>query len=279
MTASRNTPAGLRSSFQFLPSLWRQRGLLWQFSLRNVELRHRGSHLGLMWSVLNPLLMLGLYVFVFGYVFGGRFNPAHPESRIDYALGIFLGLTIFHLFADVFGAAPAVIVSNPNFVKKVVFPLEILPASNVAASVFHALISLTLALVGIVVVGPGLTVHALWLPAILAPLLLLLLGTAWLVSAVGVFFRDIAQMIGFITMALLYASCVFFPSSSLPAYVWAILRFNPLLLAVEMARDAVMWHTAVNLNHLAYLYLSGGIACWLGYWFFRKVSPAFADVL
>jgi len=268
-----------RAPNRWIPGLWRHRGLLWQFTLRNVELRHRGSHLGLIWSVLNPLLMLSLYVFIFGIVFPGRFNPAHPESRIDYALGILLGLSVFHLFAEVLGTAPTVIVTNPNFVKKVVFPLEILPASSVGASVFHATISLVLALVGIVFVGPGLTANALWLPFILLPMLPLLLGIAWLISALGVFFRDISQLVGFFTMVLLYASCVFFPSSTLPPYAWAILRFNPLLLAVELLRDVVMWHQAINPFHLIYLYVSGTLACLVGYWCFRKTAPAFADVL
>src|SRR5882757_10050444 len=109
---------------RFATALWRHRELLWQFTLRNVELRHRGSHLGLIWSLLNPLLMMGLYVFVFGYIFGGKFSVLPNETKIDYALAIFLGLTVFQIFAEVLATAPTVIISNPNFVKKVVFPLE-----------------------------------------------------------------------------------------------------------------------------------------------------------
>lgn len=275
-----NSPSGARvQSLGFVGDLWRQRELLWQFTLRNVEMRHRGSHLGFIWSVLNPLLMLGLYVFVFGYVFQGRFNSANPESHIDYALGMFLGLTLFHLFAEVIGGAPATILANPNFVKKVVFPLEILPASNVAASVFHATISLVLALTGIAFFGPGLSVQTLWLPVILLPLLLHLLAIAWTISAIGVFFRDIGQVTGFASMVLLYASCVFYSSSILPGWVWAIFRFNPLLLAVELARTTVMWHGSINPTHMIYLYVSGAISSVAGYWVFRKTAPAFADVL
>lgn len=279
MSPSTKRSPSLVGSLRFAPDLWRNRELLWQFTLRNVELRHRGSHLGLVWSLLNPLLMLALYVFIFGYVLRGRFNPTHPESKIDYALGIFLGLTVFHLFAEVLGTAPTVIVSNPNFVKKVVFPLEILPASSVAASVFHASISLFLALLGVTFFGPGLSVQALWLPVILLPLLPLLLGTAWLISAVGVFFRDFGQIVGFLSMVLLYASCVFFPSSTLPPFAWAILRFNPLLLAVELVRNSIMWHEAINPVHLTYLYISGMAVCLFGYWCFKKTAPAFSDIL
>ncbi len=109
--------------FAFVRDLWRHRELLWQFSLREVELRHRGSHLGLIWSLLNPLLMLSLYVFVFGYIFGGRFGVLPNETRMDFALGVFLGLSIFQFLAETLSAAPNLIVVNPNFVKKVVFPL------------------------------------------------------------------------------------------------------------------------------------------------------------
>jgi lipopolysaccharide transport system permease protein len=279
MSRSKRESSLLRSPFAFASGLWRHRDLLWQFTLRNVELRHRGSHLGLIWSVLNPLLMLGLYVLVFGFIFNGRFHAATPESRMDYGLAMFLSLTLFHLFAEVLGVAPSVIIANPNFVKKVVFPLEILPAASVGASLFHALLTLSLVLIGVATVGPGLTWRILWLPAILLPLLLLLLGVAWFVSAIGVFFRDVSQITGFVSVALMYASAIFFPASILPPAAWAVMRFNPLLLAVEMARDTVMWHQPVNLMHLGYLGCTGVAICILGHWCFRKTSPAFADVL
>ena len=120
----------LRKVAPFVADLWPHRELLWQFTVRQVELRHRGSHLGLLWAILNPLLMLGLYVLVFGYIFGGRFGILPDETRIDYALGIFFGLTLFHFFAEVLTIAPTLIIANPNFVKKVVFPLAILPAAD-----------------------------------------------------------------------------------------------------------------------------------------------------
>ncbi len=265
--------------YAFALDLWHHRELLWQFTLRNIGIRHKGSHLGLVWAVLNPLLMLALYVFVFGFVFGGKFNVAHPESRIEYALGIFLGLTIFNYFSETFAIAPSVIISNPNFVKKVVFPLEILPASNVFASMFYGLMSLVLAVIGVATLGPGLSLASLWLFPLLLCLILLLLGTAWLVSAVGVFFRDVNQLTGFLTMALMFGSAVFYPASSIPPSAWAFLKFNPLLLSVEIARDILLWHRAINLQWMIYLACISLIVCILGYWCFRKASSAFADVL
>src|SRR5665213_1112014 len=138
----------LRRFIPFAADLWTNRALLWQFTLRNVELRHKGSHLGLIWSFLNPLLMMGLYVVVFGYIFRGSFGVLPHDTRVDYALGIFFGLTLFQFVAEVMGLAPIIIISNPNFVKKVIFPLEILPASNVGAALFHLMIGLVLALLG-----------------------------------------------------------------------------------------------------------------------------------
>ncbi len=272
----------LRRLMPFAADLWQHRELLWQFTLRNVELRHKGSHLGLIWSFLNPLLMLAIYVLVFGYIFGGRFGVLPDETRMDYGLGIFFGLTLFHFVAEVLGVSPSLIVGQPNFVKKVVFPLEILPAASVLGAVLHMLISLGLLLVGIVSFGPGLTPLALWLPVILLPVVLLLLGVGWFFSAIGVFFRDVGQIMQFLTMALMFSSAVFYPASRIvsgsPA-AWSVLRFNPVLLAIELARDAALWGRPINFHHLVYLYAAGFVVCYVGHLAFRRMKPAFADVL
>ncbi len=268
----------MKSFVPFAADLWQHRELLWQFTLRNVELRHKGSHLGLIWSFLNPLLMLGLYVMVFGYIFAGKFGIIPNETRADYALGIFAGLTYLHLVSEVMGFAPAIIVSNPNFVKKVVFPLEILPAAAVGAALFHFAISLVLTLLAVLVAGVSLTPAVLWLPVLVVPIVLLALGVSWFLSALGVFFRDIGQIMQFLTMALMWCSGVFFSAEKYPA-AWQYLRFNPLLLAIDLTRDALLWHRPVNLNHVAYIYAVSLVVCYLGYAAFRKMRPAFADVL
>lgn len=259
--------------------LWQHRTLLWQFTVRNVELRHKGSYLGLLWSILNPLLTLIVYVFVFGYLFRSRFNVLHEESRMDYALGVFLGLIIYHCLAEVLATAPTVIVTNPNFVKKVVFPLEILPAASVGASLVHMAISLGLLLLGVSTLGPGLSARMLWLPLIMLPMVPLALGIAWFFSALGVFFRDIGQLVGLLTLGLMFASAVVYPASMLPPSVWAILRFNPVLLAIELARNAAMWNLPVNLLHLGYEWGISFLVFIAGHYVFRKVAPGFSDVL
>jgi lipopolysaccharide transport system permease protein len=259
--------------------LWRHRELLWQFTLRNIEVRHKGSYLGLIWSFLSPLLLLALYAFVFGYIFKARFGGRPNETRLDYALGLFTGLAILQLVAEVIGVSPAILVSQPNFVKKVVFPLEILPAASVGASVFHFLISIGLVALGVATVGPGLSWYVLWLPVIILPIILLALGLAWFISSLGVFFRDIGQATTVLVQVLMYASAVVYPATVLKGVAWSILRFNPLLHAVELARDALLWQHGLNPKALAYLYACGIAACWLGHLVFRKVKPAFADVL
>jgi len=268
----------LRMIAPFAAVLWQHRELLWQFTQRNVELRHKGSHLGLVWSFLNPLLMLGLYVMVFGYIFGGRFGVLADESRAEYALGVFLGLTIFHFLSEILGLAPTLIVGNPNFVKKVVFPLEILPAAAVGAALFHMLISLGLVLIGLAIFGVQFTFNLCWIPIILLPIILLGLGFAWFFAAIGVFFRDISQVIQFISMVLMWASGIFYSADKYPA-AWTYLRLNPILHGIDMIRDVTLWHRPLPYIHLLYLYLCGFGVCYLGYLAFRRTKPAFADVL
>ena len=268
----------LRRLAPFAADLWQHRELLWQFTLRNVELRHKGSHLGLIWSFLNPLLMLGLYVMVFGYILRGKFGIIPDETRADYALGIFAGLTLLHFVAELLAVAPSIIVGNPNFVKKVVFPLEILPAAAVGAAFVHLLISIALTLIAVLVAGVALTPAILWLPVLIFPVTLLGLGLAWFFSALGVFFRDIGQVMQFLSMALMWCSGIFFSAEKNPG-AWIYLRYNPLLLAIDLLRDILLWHRAVNLSHLAYIYALSAATCYLGYIVFKRLRPAFADVL
>jgi lipopolysaccharide transport system permease protein len=223
--------------------------------------------------------MLALYVLVFGYIFQGKFGVLPNETRADYGLGIFLGLSLFHFFSEILAASSTIIVSNPNFVKKVVFPLEILPAAAVCAALFHLLISLGLVVLGMLFFGHGISLGILWLPAIIIPLSLLGLGVSWILSAVGVFFRDINQIMQFMTAGLMFASAVFYSARKIPSEVWAFLKFNPLLLAIEIARDGTLWQRLPNFTHLSYLTATSLITCYLGYIAFRKMKPVFPDVL
>jgi len=242
-------------------------------------MRHKGSYLGLVWAVLNPLLLLGLYVLVFGYIFGGSFNVLPNETPIDYGLGIFLGLNMFHFAAEALNYSVGSIVSNPNFVKKVVFPLEILPLSHVGSATIHLIIGFGLVMAGQILFGSGSVAGALWLPVIIFPLILFTVGVCWLVSGLGVFLRDISAAMQFLIMALMFSSAVFYSASSIPAAAWEFMRFNPLLIAIELSRDAMLWSQPINPTHLGYLYAIGAATAGLGLWAFSRMKSAFADVI
>lgn len=270
----------LRKLFPPVYDLWKHRELLWQFTRRNFELTMKGSHLGLLWSFFNPLLLMALYVGVFGFVFNGKYGVIPNESRMDYAVGIFLSLTIFNLVSEVICVAPTIIIGNPNFVKKVVFPLEVLPAAAVGASFIRFFISITLVFLAIWFGGVHINWQAVWLLAIILPILLLSLGASWCISALGVFIRDIGQITVFLSQALMYASAVFYSSRVIPHEgIWQVLYYNPLLYAIDLARDVVLWQAPLKLSHLAYLYAVSLLIFLGGHIIFRRLKPAFADVL
>lgn len=261
-------------------SLRKNRGLWWQFTKRQVELRHKGSHLGLAWSLISPLLMLGLYVLVFGFIFDGRLKPdAATESRVEYALVVFLGLALHHFVAEVLTTSPSLIAGNPNFVKKVVFPLELLPAANLGAAGVHFLITLGLVFIGALLAGVPIHPGVGWLPVLFVPLMLGAFGLSLGLSAVGVFWRDIVQITQFLVLVLMFASAVFYPISKIPPAAWAFLKFNPLLLLIEQARATTFWGQPMNLAHLGYLYAFGVLAYLIGAMLFQRLRGSFADVL
>jgi lipopolysaccharide transport system permease protein len=258
----------------------RKRDLWWQFTVRAVESRYRGSFLGILWAVLNPMLMLSIYFVVFGLIFGGHFRDLKVESLKDYAMAMFLGLTLYQLLAETLGASPLLITGNSNLVKKVVFPLEILPLAQAGGLWFNLAIGLVLALGGWLVIGNSFTlVGLLWLPVILAPLLMLSAGLAWLFAALGVFYRDLAQAMPFVAQVIMYSSAVFYPVSRITAPLWAFLKWNPFLQTVVLAREAVLWNLPINLKALAYTYAAGIASMVIGRWVFQKLRPAFADVI
>jgi lipopolysaccharide transport system permease protein len=258
--------------------LWSRRDLIRQFTHRSIELRHRGSRLGAFWALINPLSMLALHFVVFGIFFGQRFGVLPGETRFDFSIAMFLGLALFHVFAETLGAAPSLIVANPNFVKKVVFPLEILPVAQMGATAFHLAVSLGLVLLGGLFGTAGLSLNVLWLPVLVLPLLLFCLGVAWTLAALGVFLRDIGQLTGFVSSALMFASAVSFPPSKIPPEMH-FLHYNPLFQVVDLARKVVLWQQAMPYDKLAYVYASSIVACAIGAVFFSLLRRSFAEVI
>jgi lipopolysaccharide transport system permease protein len=261
----------------------RWRSLWWQFTLRAIEMKHRGSYLGFVWAVLSPVFTAALYVVVLGFIFDGRFHVAANETGFDYALGVFLGLLLFHVVSETLSSSPQAIVSQPNLVKKVIFPLEILPLAPLGASWLHALVSMALVAGAAALWGHGLHLKGmLWLPLILAPLLLLTVGLSLLFSVAGAFFRDLAQMVPLAAQLLLWSSAVFFTPEKLAeksATAWAVLKWNPLLHTIDLARDSLLWGHAISLPHLAYTWICGFAAVALGALCFRAGKGSLAESL
>lgn len=255
------------------------RGLIWQMTKREVMGRYKGSFFGLAWSLFNPLMMLVVYTFVFSVVFKTRWGTDPNAGKTDFAIVLFIGLIIFNLFSECIGRSPGLITSNVNYVKKVVFPLEILIFINFFAAFFHALVSFAVLLLAIIVFKQQVHLTILLLPIIVLPLMLAILGLSWILSALGVFVRDIAQTIGILISVLMFMSPVFYPISALPAAFQKIIMLNPLAFMIEEARKVVFWGVNPDWTMLIFNLLIGGIVCIVGYAFFQKVRKGFADVL
>ncbi len=259
-------------------SLWRNRSLALQMSRREIVGRYRGSFLGMLWSFFNPVLMLAVYTFVFSIVFEARWGARGGSDKFEFALVLFVGLIVFNLFSECVTRAPGLVLSNTNYVKKVIFPLEILPWVSLGASLFHAIISLAVLLVFLAFVG---TVPAtfLLLPLVIAPLLVLVMGLSWLLASIGVFIRDIGQFIGMVTTVLMFMSPIFYPASALPESVRSYLFLNPLTFIIEQSREVVIWGNLPDWSGLAVYMGFALLTAWAGLFWFQKTRKGFADVL
>lgn len=261
-----------------LRSAWRNRALIAAMTRREVVGRYRGSFLGMFWSLFNPILMLVIYTFVFSVVFKARWS-AGSESRTEFALMLFAGLMIFNLFAECINRAPALIISNVNYVKKVVFPLEVLPWVTLGSALFHLLVSLVVWLVTCVVLFGQLQATVLLLPLILLPLLLLILGAVWFLASLGVYLRDVSQVVGVLTSVLMFLSPIFYPLTALPERYRGLLEANPLTPAVEGARAVLFLGQQPDWLGWAGYCVAAAFFCWAGFAWFQKTRKGFADVL
>lgn len=263
---------------EMIACLWRNRELIQAAVKREVLGRYRGSVLGLMWSFLNPLFMLAVYTFVFSEVFKARWG-AGSESKIEFALVLFAGLIVFNLFAECINRAPSLILTNPNYVKKVVFPLEILPFVGQLSALYHALISLGVWLLAYAaLLGPP-HVTALYLPLIFVPFLLFILGLGWALASLGVYLRDVSQFIGILTTALMFLSPIFYPATALPEDYREWLYLNPLTAVIEQTRAVLYWGKAPDFDLLGIYWLATSLMAWFGFAWFQKSRKGFADVL
>jgi lipopolysaccharide transport system permease protein len=260
-------------------SLWRNRRLLTQMIRREVVGRYRGSVFGLAWSFFNPIVLLAIYTFVFSEVFKMRWGVNGDESKAQFAVVLFAGIVIYSLFAEVLVRAPTMIVSNVNYVKRVVFPLEILPVIAVGTALFHSFVSLGVLVAAFVLFNGYLHWTVIFAPVVLLPLVVLTLGVAWILASLSVFLRDVGQTIGIITMALMFLSPVFYPVTALPERLRPWLMLNPLTFIIEQAREVLIWGHLPQWSGLGLYTLVAAFVCWMGYAWFQKTRTGFADVL
>jgi lipopolysaccharide transport system permease protein len=263
---------------EIVASLWRNRALIAMLAKRDALGRYRGSALGLLWSFFNPLLMLAVYTFVFSGVFKARWTMGEGTMG-EYALVLFAGLLVFSLFAECLTRATGLILGHVNYVKKVAFPLEILPWVVFGSALFHMAVSIGVWLLFYIVLFGAPPATALLLPLVLAPLALMIMGLCWFLAALGVYLRDVAQVVGVATSAMIFLSPIFYPLSALPENIRPFLYLNPLTLAVEQAREVLMWGHLPDAAAYGIFLAVGAVAACLGFAFFQKTRKGFADVL
>lgn len=262
-----------------LRTLWTHRGLIRHLTWRNVLVRYRGSVLGVLWSFLLPLMMLAVYTFVFGVVLKSRWPNPKAASMGGFTLTLYCGLVVYALFSETLNAAPQLIVGNPNYVKKVVFPLEILPLCSLGASMFQALIGIIALLLCEVAFTGTLSPTLYWFPVVLLPLLMFTLGLAWLLASLGVYLRDTGQVIGVVLQVVMFLSPIFYSIEQLPAGFQTAMRANPLTVIVENARNTLLWGRPPEWKWLAITVVASVVVMQLGYVWFMKTRRGFADVL
>lgn len=264
---------------EMFATLWRNRGLIAALVKREVVGRYRGSVMGIAWSFFNPMLMLITYTFVFSVVFQARWGLGNDESKTDFAMLLFVGLIMHGLFAECINRAPVLILSNVNYVKKVIFPLEILSLVAFGSALFHTAISLAVLLLAQLLLNQQLPWTILLFPFILLPLAFATMGFAWFLASIGVYLRDIGQITGIFTTILLFISAVFFPISALPAQYQIWLKLNPLALIIEQGRKILIFGQLPDFELLGVLLFIGIMIAWAGFAWFQKTRKGFADVL
>ena len=266
-----------------LPALVRtihqHRQLIVQMTQREVVGRYKGSFLGMAWSLFNPILMLVVYTFVFSVAFKARWGVGTEEGKAQFAVVLFVGLMVHGLLAEVLMRAPNLVLGNVNLVKKVIFPLEILPIISVLAALFHCAISFGVLVVAVVFFSGNLHWSAVFIPVVLLPLVVLISGLAWMLSSLGVYLRDVGQTMGILTAAMMFLSPVFYPISALPEHLRGWLFLNPTTFIIEQARGVLIWGKLPDWAGLGLYFVVSSCVAWAGYFWFQKTRKGFADVL
>ena len=262
-----------------LKNMIAQRGLIYHMVRREILSRYRASMLGLLWSIIQPLMMLGIYTFVFGHVMKARWPVAGGDVPGMFSLLLFCGLLFHTLLSECLMRAPQLVVSQVNFVKKVVFPLEVLPVVMLSSALFHFMIGFTLLLIVQLLILGSVMWTVVLIPIVLVPFIFICLGVGWFLTALGVYVRDISHLVGLFSTLLLFFSPILYPSQMLPEWVRPWMFLNPLAWPVEVARDLLLTGILPSLKGTILYWGEAFLIAAIGLCFFQKTRKGFADVL
>ena len=270
--------AGVANPLAFLALLRRHRHLILRLAARRIEAQYRGSALGMLWAVLQPLLLLAVYTFAFAFVLGATWSP-DQAGKADFALFAFSGMLIFGVFSKPFVEAPNLMVANQTYIKQLVFPAEVLPWASVLVALFD--LAVGFALWAMLFVGMRGVPPVTWtlLPLVVLPAVLLALGASWLLSSLGVFLRDLSQIVSLAATALFFLSPIVYPTSRIPEWLQPIYQINPIVGILEASKDVLFHGTVPNWSRFAVLLLVAWATAWLGHAWFMRTKGSFADVL
>lgn len=256
------------------------RKLLIALVKREISIKYKGSIGGPLWAILMPLCMLVIYTFVFSHIFKAKWGAqGYDAPKSEFALILFIGIIAYNFFSECITRSPTIITSNPNYVKKVVFPLGILPVVYVFSAFFNMFLTILVWLVGYVVISGIPHITILYLPLILLPLLIYSLGVSYFLASLGAYIRDINQLTGLVATALMFLSPIFYPISAIPEAFRTIMQINPLTPAVEEMRSvmyfghSISWGIFVRSMSISIVFFIASFV------FYSKTKKGFADVL
>ncbi len=271
--------SGFFNPVRIVAHLWKYRDLIRQLTWREVVGRYKGSFIGLGWSFIQPLIMLCVYTFVFSTIFKVRWGVESGEGKAAFALALFMGLITFSVFSEVANSAPSLVLGNANYVKKVVFPLEILPLVRLCSTLINAVFSLGVLFAGILIINHFIHWTALLLPLIWLPMMMFTLGCGFFLASLGVFVRDIGTVIGVLTTMLFFLTPIFYPISAVPEQFRIFCRINPIAIFVEDARRVVLWGLSPDWPWFFFGMALSVAVLIFGFVWFMKSKKAFADVI
>jgi homopolymeric O-antigen transport system permease protein len=253
--------------------------LLRQLVRKSVVTTYQGSMIGVGWIVVRPLLTLAIYGFCFGVVFQGRFFRQAGGGSLEFAMVLFVGLTIFSLLSEMLTVAPSLVAGNANFVKRVVFPLDLLVPAQLGSALVQMAMSAAVFLAVRAFLAPPLGWAAWSVPILIVPYVMLTLGLAWFLASLGVFLRDLQQVMPLVITGVMFLSPLFYPVSAVPPFLRSTIYLNPLTFILESTRNALFRNEWPDPIGLLVYFVVGAFVMWLGWAWFEKTKKGFADVL